>query len=336
MRKALALTVSALALTLVFTLSSAFSTWFAGHIALPAAHLISGALSFTNWPVAELIFVAGAPAALFFLLRALIRRRAPRGTALALSAVLLLYAILWVPMTRVPARESKPYETWRLMKLCQVLGDQAAELRGETVSPGAVPEGAREAVSSLGLTGRALRAPKFSRFPQLLKALKIAGLYSPWTGEAILSPLEPSFALPFLASHELAHAAGVAREDEANFVAYQACMAGDRSFQYSGTIYALRYAMDALRAIDLDKWFEIRRGFSDGVREDFTRIDDLGGAAGGLAALSDRAAEAFLHLSGQPAGLLSYTGVVNFLLDGVALVEEAQTLQRQEAVQYID
>jgi hypothetical protein len=113
-------------------------------------------------------------------------------------------------------------------------------------------------------------------------------------------------------------------------------MNGDARFQYAGTIYALRYAMDALRGIDLDKWFEIRSEFSEDVRYDFTRIDDVGETSTGLGAFSDRAAEAFLRISGQPAGLSSYTGVVNFLLSDVSLVEDSQTLQSEDAVQYID
>jgi hypothetical protein len=332
---------AALVLTLVFTLFSALSAWFSLHISLPLAGLIARVTSLIPWPVGEVAIIVGAPVLLLLLIWAAIRRRPPRGAALALSLVFLVYAVLWVPLCHVPAKAAPPYETWRLIKLAQTLGQQADTLRAGAVqseadSPEVVLQDARDAVAALGLTNQPLSAPKFSQFPQILRALKIAGLYAPWTGEAIVSPNEPDFTLPFLATHELAHAAGIAREDEANFAAYRACMTGSARFQYAGTIYALRYAMDALRGINMDKWFEIRRTFSDGVRDDFTRIDDIGDAASGFSAFTDRAAEAFLQLSGQPAGLSSYTGVVNYLLSDVSIVDNPQTLQREDTVQYID
>ena len=340
MRKALWTTVSALVLTLVFTLSGKISEWFSGNISLPLAGAISKAASLVDWPVGEVLIVAGAPLIALLLIWSAIRRRPPRGAALALSVVFLLYTIMWVPLCHIPAKAVEPYESWRLIKLARLMGQQAEALRADAMRSEATPESvlhqARELISELNLTNQTLSTPKFSRFPQILSTLKIAGLYAPWTGETIVSPNEPDFTLPFLAAHELAHAAGVAREDEANYAAFQACMAGDERFQYAATIYGLRYSMDALRGINLDKWFEIRGELSEGVLSDFTRIDDVGDAVDGFAAFTDRAAEAFLHLSGQPAGLSSYTGVVNFLLSDVSLVDNPQTLQSEDAIQYID
>jgi len=339
-RRALWTTALALALSLVFSLVPGFSAWFSVRVSLPLAALASRAAAFAEWPVGEVLILAGVPVLILLALWSALRRRAPRGPALTLALAFLSYAILWTPLVRAPAEASAPYETWRLMKLCQTLSAQANALRGEAAlihgSPAETLSMARDAVASIGVTSRPLQKPKFSRYPQILRSLRIAGAYLPWTGEAIVSPEEPAFTLPFLASHELAHAAGIAREDEANFVAYRACMTGDARFQYAGTIYALSYSMDALRAVDMDKWFDIRRGFSAGVRDDFTRIDDVGGAATGIAALSDRAAEAFLRLGGQKAGLQSYAGMVGFLLADVSLVEKPETLQREDAIQYID
>jgi hypothetical protein len=337
MRKALWTAASALVLSLVFTLSGQLSEWFSGSVSLPLAGLIAKAASLVRWPVGEVLIVAGAPLIALLLLWSAIRRKPPRGAALMLSVAFLAYTVLWVPLCHVPAKAVEPYESWRLIKLARLMGQQADALRADAMRVEATPDAvllqARDLISDLKLSDQSLSAPKFSHFPQILRTLKIAGLYAPWTGEAIVSPNEPDFTLPFLSAHELAHAAGVAREDEANYAAFKACMAGDARFQYAASIYALRYSMDALRGIDLDEWFEIRSELSEGVRGDFTRIDDLGDAAGGFAAFTDRAAEAFLQLSGQPAGLSSYTGVVNFLLSDVSLVDNPQTLQSEDAVQ---
>ncbi len=340
MRKSLWTAASALVLSLVFTLSDGLSSWFSHSVSLPMAGLIAKAASLVRWPVGEVLIVVGAPLLVLLLLWAAIRRKPPRGAALALSVVFLLYVILWVPLCHVPAKAVEPYESWRLIKLARLMGQQADALRADAAKVDQPPDGvlhqARDLIADLNLSNQTLTKPKFSHFPQILRTLKIAGLYAPWTGETIVSPNEPDFTLPFLAAHELAHAAGVAREDEANYAAYKACMAGDARFQYAATIYALRYSMDALRGIDIDEWFELRGELSEGVRSDFGRIDDMGDASGGFAAFTDRAAEAFLQLSGQPAGLSSYTGVVNFLLADVSIVDNPQTLQREDAIQYID
>lgn len=340
-RKALSVAAIAAALSIVFALSGTAAAWFSRNVSLPLSGVIARVTSMTDWPVGETILLFAMPAVIALIGWAVMRRRAPREAAFALSIIFLMYAVLWVPQCFVPAKETESYEASRLVNLAEALAAQAEELRDDAY---AAPEAskteifaaARNAVDALQLSDRPLYAPKISRFPKVLQALKIGGLYAPWTGEAIISPKEPLFTLPFLAAHELAHAAGIAREDEANFAAYRACMTGDARFQYAGTIYALRYAMDALREVDAIKWLEIRKSFDEGVRYDFIRIDDLADDTPRSAAFADRAAEAFLQLSGQKAGLASYAGMVNFLLSDVSLVDDSQTLQREEAVQHVN
>jgi hypothetical protein len=184
MRKALWTTAAALALSLALTLSSALSVWFSGSISLPLAALISRATALVRWPVGEVLLVVGAPALILLLLWSAIRRKPPRGAALALSVVFLVYAVLWVPLCHVPAKEAEPYETWRLIKLSQTLGAQAETLREnadqtEEESSGQVLAEARNAVASLKLTNFPLSVPKFSQFPEILRTLRIAGVYAP-------------------------------------------------------------------------------------------------------------------------------------------------------------
>jgi hypothetical protein len=340
MRKAVWTAAAGLMLTLAFTLSSELSRWFSSHISLPLSSLLARAASVVPFPVGEILLLAGAPMIALWILWSVIRWKAPRGAAFALSLVFLLYAVLWVPQCHVPAMAAESSNAERLTQLSQTLAHQAESLRetamAEAESGQKVLSEARDAVASLNLSGQPLAAPKFARYPEILRALEIAGVYAPWTGEAIVSPDEPAFTLPFLAAHELAHASGFAREDEANYVAYRACMTGSARFRYAATIYAFRYAMDALKGMDPSAWSEIRSGLSDGVRDDFWRIDDTGDAATGFSAFTDRAAEVFLQLSGQPSGLSSYGGMVSFLLNDVSLVDDSQALQRQDAVQHVD
>ncbi|MCB0700116.1 MAG: DUF3810 family protein [Chitinophagales bacterium] len=68
----------------------------------------------------------------------------------------------------------------------------------------------------------------------LMQHLGIQGYYNPITGEAQVNRYLPSFMLPFVVLHEMAHQAGIAAEDDANLLAYSIGLrSGDASFKYS-------------------------------------------------------------------------------------------------------
>ena len=75
----------------------------------------------------------------------------------------------------------------------------------------------------------------------------ITGIYSFPTGEANVNVDFPDYTLPFTMAHELAHQRGIAREDEANFVAYLVCMKSeDEYIRYSATLSLWEYMMNAM------------------------------------------------------------------------------------------
>ena len=75
----------------------------------------------------------------------------------------------------------------------------------------------------------------------------ISGVYTFFTGEANLNMNFPAYSLPFTAAHELAHQRGVAREDEANFIAYLVCTSSnDPYIRYSGYLQMYEYVASAL------------------------------------------------------------------------------------------
>ncbi len=70
----------------------------------------------------------------------------------------------------------------------------------------------------------------------------ISGVYTFFTGEANINTNFPDYTLPFTAAHELAHQRGIAREDEANFVAFLVCIeSSDKYIQYSGYLNMYEY-----------------------------------------------------------------------------------------------
>ena len=75
----------------------------------------------------------------------------------------------------------------------------------------------------------------------------ITGVYTYFTGEANINVSFPDYTLPFTAAHELAHQRGIAREDEANFIAFLVCTESDDHYlKYSGYLSMLEYFLSAI------------------------------------------------------------------------------------------
>jgi hypothetical protein len=87
----------------------------------------------------------------------------------------------------------------------------------------------------------------------------IAGVYTYFTGESNINVNFPDYTLPYTAAHEMAHQRGIAREDEANFVAFLVCAASDDDYiRYSGYLNLYEYVSNALYRADKDAYAEVR------------------------------------------------------------------------------
>jgi len=77
--------------------------------------------------------------------------------------------------------------------------------------------------------------------------LGITGIYFPFYAEANVNVNIPPYELPVTMAHEMAHAKGVSRENEANIVAYALCIrSGDDYLRYSGLMNAAAVLLNAL------------------------------------------------------------------------------------------
>lgn len=89
----------------------------------------------------------------------------------------------------------------------------------------------------------------------------ITGVYTFFTGEANINVNFPDYTIPYTAAHELAHQRGIAREDEANFVAFLVCMESDDPYiRYSGYLNVYEYVASALASADRTLY---RRSYSN-------------------------------------------------------------------------
>lgn len=87
----------------------------------------------------------------------------------------------------------------------------------------------------------------------------ITGVYTFFTGEANINVNFPDYTIPYTAAHELAHQRGIAREDEANFVAFLVCLESEYTYiRYSGLVGMYEYVMSALYRADKELYAEAR------------------------------------------------------------------------------
>ena len=86
----------------------------------------------------------------------------------------------------------------------------------------------------------------------------ITGVYTYFSGEANLNVDFPDYTLPFTAAHELAHQRGIAREDEANFVAFLVCINSDDPYiRYCGYLNMFEYVAPKINSSSPTKYAEV-------------------------------------------------------------------------------
>ncbi len=79
----------------------------------------------------------------------------------------------------------------------------------------------------------------------------ITGIYTFFTGESNINIKFPDYTIPYTAAHELAHQRGIAKEDEANMIAFLVSIGSDDSYiQYSAYVNMYEYVANALYRAD--------------------------------------------------------------------------------------
>lgn len=140
----------------------------------------------------------------------------------------------------------------------------------------------------------------------------ISGIYNPFTGEANVNVLNSEFMLPVVALHELTHQQGIAREDEANFLAYLIARQSEDNFtRYSGDMLVLIHGLNNLRAMDDKRYNELYASLSPGIISDLQAHQKLWAKyQGPLDRFQDWLNDHYLKLNGQQTGVDSYSGMI--------------------------
>lgn len=145
----------------------------------------------------------------------------------------------------------------------------------------------------------------------------ITGIYTYFTGEANLNVAFPAYTLPFTAAHELSHQRGIARENEANFVAFLVTSASEDAYiRYSAYLNLFEYVSGALYRADADRYQEVLALLDERVvgelRAFSAFFDQYRDAA--AADFSDAVNDAYLKLHGNKEGSASYGLVVDLAI----------------------
>ncbi len=142
------------------------------------------------------------------------------------------------------------------------------------------------------------------------------GYYNPFTGEAQVNEENPFYELPFVSCHEIAHQLGYAKEMEANFVGFLACMQSDNHlFRYSAYKAMLSYSMGDLGPADFRFYIKIFKSLSPEVRADIRLSRRLRNSNSRLLQPFVMGIyEKYLWSNEQPTGLLSYNEVTSLMI----------------------
>jgi hypothetical protein len=142
----------------------------------------------------------------------------------------------------------------------------------------------------------------------------ISGVYSYFTGEANLNTNFPDFMLPYTAAHELSHQRGIAREDEANFMAFLVCIESDDPYiLYSGYFNLLSYVLSSLSTADPAAYTELWNNMDRRLCYEFIAYSSFFDKyrESKVSEISEAVNDTFLKSQGQVEGTRSYGRVTD-------------------------
>ena len=158
--------------------------------------------------------------------------------------------------------------------------------------------------------------PKPLLVSEILSYQSLTGVYAPFTVEANYNQDMTPYNIPFTMCHELSHLRGFMQEEEANFIAYLACMASDQTaFRYSGTMIAWIKCMKVLRREDYESWKALREKLTKAVDADFAANNAFWERyEGTVSEMSEKVNDHYLKANGQADGVKSYDRMVDLLV----------------------
>lgn len=154
-------------------------------------------------------------------------------------------------------------------------------------------------------------------FSRVMSYTDFTGFFFPFTAEANVNIDSPTCMLASTVAHELSHQRGVAKEQEANFVAVMACLDyGDADYCYSACLLAYIHLGNALYKADKEAWREAASMLSDEVWADLRYNSAYWEQfETPVQTVSNTVYESFMYSYDQDMGLKSYGACVDLLVN---------------------
>ena len=339
------LAIVSLGLYIAFCSSTAFADGFNRTVSAAIRAALSYLTAWIPFSLGELTIWL-LPLALFFVLRHAIRYRCGSWRAAAaylgilLSVVALLFSSFVLtfsagyrarPLAEKLGMEQKAVSASELydttVALVDAINAEAAQLsfqkNGFSIMPyslSGMNKHLSDAYADVSHTHTFLPHAAARVKPILLSGVMsythVTGIYSFFTGEANLNVRFPDYTLPATAAHELAHQRGIAREDEASFLAFLVCTESDDPYvRYSGYMMAYEYVSGALWRADSTLYYKAITKLSNEVRGELAAYGRFfekyeNSVAGNI---SSSINDSYLQSQGTP-GVKSYGMVVDLVV----------------------
>ncbi len=227
-------------------------------------------------------------------------------------------------------------DLWNLcVKLIEEVNEAAALVEwtedGYSVMPSDYEKEAISCMKKLGESYDSLSGfypnPKEIAISRILTMMQVSGVYSPWSIEANFNGEMRAYQIPSTLCHELSHLKGFMREDEAEYLAYRACMLSeDPYFRYSGAMHAYATSINTYyRNFGWDNYdlvqsmIDARADNEWGEASDFWRKYE-----GKVSEVQEVVNDTYLQANGQSDGTKSYGRMVDLLIADMKKAEEGK------------
>lgn len=275
-------------------------------------------------------------ALIFDLLKSTFLKEKPKGLRrgiimnmiLSFEIAFIVFYLFWaLNYFRIPASERLNlqqfnYSNAELFRLTSALIDSANNLRSE-ITPEQWQQNDSRIYSESAKTIRMLNiiynpenhsAPeiKSSLFSPLMNYFGTAGYFNPFTGEAQVNSKIPVYLKAFVACHEMAHALGYSREDEANFIGFiSASKSENRLVKYSAYYLAAQEFMQETARLDTIMFKKLKNKISVPFMSDLKYERAFWEQyRGSLRRFSNIFYDQYLKANKQPEGIKSYNRMI--------------------------
>ena len=264
----------------------AFADFFNRYISSIVRGILATLTNILPISFAELLIIC-LPIILFFIIRFAIKKYSTSWRDVGVFAIIILSVIsllfstfvltfgtgyhtyglddkLSLDKKEVSAKELSQTAEWLINEVNALINDVEFEEKSSSINPYTIRETNKILLASYKkLSGEYEFLPKLTSYVKPVMLSKpmtythISGVYTYFTGEANVNTNAPDYSIPYTMAHELAHQRGIAREDEANFIAFLVCAnANDTYIKYCGYMNLCEYVLNALYSADQKLWEE--------------------------------------------------------------------------------